>query len=202
MRDLNFSRLNRNFFQTDPVSLAKKLLGKILVRVICNEIISGKIVEVESYLGVNDPACHAYKGKVTNRNKVLYEEAGKAYIYSVYKNYLCFNIVANKKGIPGAVFIRAVEPLEGIDLMKKFRNVNDIKNLCNGPAKLCQAFNITKEFYGEDLTQSKRLFLIKGEDILPNMIVKRKRINIDYAGRAKDWLLRFYIKGNRFISKR
>ncbi len=195
-------RLKRDFFCKDPITLAKKLLGKILVRIIEGKMLTGKIVETESYLGVDDPACHAYRGKITSKNKILYQEPGRVYIYSIYGSYFCFNIVANKKGIPASAFIRAIEPLEGIELMKEFRKTENIKILCNGPAKLCQAFNINKEFYGEDLVISQRLFIVDNEEIPEDRIIKTTRVNIDYAQEAKFWKLRFYIKENKFISKK
>ncbi|MDE5872316.1 MAG: DNA-3-methyladenine glycosylase, partial [Lachnospiraceae bacterium] len=134
------------------------------------------------------------------RTKIQYGEGGFAYVYLIYGMHICINIVTNKKSIPHAILIRALEPLEGIELMKKRRNTDNIKMLCNGPGKLSQAMGITKENYGDDLC-GESLYLEDGIVIPKKQILRSKRINIDYAEEAKDYLWRFTIKDNPYVSK-
>ena len=154
--------LPRSFYARDTVTVAKELLGKKLVRKINNHKISGIITETEAYGHTNDPASHAFRRK-TERNKAMFEEVGKSYVYFTYGMYFCFNIVArNPKIAAGAVLIRAILPEKGLDVMKKNRGKIDEKNLTNGPAKLSQAFDITKKQYGVDLTKDSQLYITNG----------------------------------------
>jgi DNA-3-methyladenine glycosylase len=176
--------------------VAKNLLGKFLVKNMENKKLVVKIVETEAYLGEIDPASHAYKGK-SIRNKIMYEEGGILYIYLIYGKYYCLNIVTERKGKPASVFIRAVEPISGIEEMIKLRKVEDIHKLTNGPGKLCQALGITKEDNGLDI--SKNLIYITEGRREALEIVKSSRVGIK-EGRENLW--RFYIKDNPFVSKR
>jgi DNA-3-methyladenine glycosylase len=154
--------LPRSFYARDTVAVAKGLLGKKLVRKVGNQSISGIITETEAYRHIDDPASHAFRRK-TERNKAMFEEVGRAYIYFTYGMYFCFNIVArNSKTEAGAVLIRAIQPEKGIKIMKKNRGKENEKNLTNGPGKLTQALNITKDQYGIDLTQNTELFITDG----------------------------------------
>lgn len=197
--------IQRSFYESETLEVSKKLLGQILVRETDDGITSGIIVETEAYLGEKDPAAHSYKGK-SDRVRVMYENSGCAYIYLIYGMYQCFNITSGEKGVPEAILIRALEPLDGIDLMQKRRAKNPgstmkIENLCSGPGKLCMAMDIGKPLYGADLTNKKSgLWLESGESIKDCDIIASKRINIDYAGEAKDYLWRFTIRDSRFIS--
>lgn len=200
-------KLNRDFYSRDTVTVAKELLGKILVHHIDGKIIKGRIVETEAYLGLIDKAAHSYGGKKTKRVESLYGFPGTAYIYFIYGMYYCFNIVTEKPGIPEAVLIRGIEPLEGIDNMaiyrfrKEYKDLTNYqkKNLTNGPGKLSMAFNLDKSLDREDLC-GESLYLL--DDKVCNYdIVETSRIGIDYAEEAKDWPLRFYIKNNSFVSK-
>ncbi len=173
-------KLNKKFFNKPTIEVAKALLGCYLIHGKC----VGKIVETEAYLE-NDPASHSFKGK-TSRNKAMFGEAGRAYIYFTYGMHYCFNVVTNKKGIGEAVLIRAVEPLKGIGIMKKRRGVKDVKKLCNGPAKLVQAFNIKKEQNSAFILRGK-LRIEKG--VLPKKIVQTKRIGISKGAKLPH---RFY----------
>ena len=151
--------LPRKFYQRDTVIVAKKLLGKKLVRKIGNKEISGIITETEAYRHEDDPASHAFR-KITDRNKVMFGNVGISYVYFTYGMHYCFNIVAKKSKVPaGAVLIRAIEPDKGIKKMQENRSLKDIKNLTNGPAKLTQALNITKEHYGIDLTRKSEIYI-------------------------------------------
>lgn len=188
--------LPRSFYARDTKEVAKDLLGKILVRKLAEGTIKGKIVETEAYYGEEDPASHAFRGK-TERAKIMWGMPGTVYIYLIYGMYYLFNIVTEKKGKAGAVLIRALEPQEGIGLMKKMRKTDEIKNLTNGPGKLTQAFVITNKKHKQDLLSGS---LIIEEGVREEFeIISTTRIGVNAGGQAK---LRFYIKGNEFVSKR
>jgi len=149
--------LPRSFYERDPAVVARELLGKVLIRRLASQVLSGKIVETEAYYGENDPASKAYKGRKTF-NEPMFREVGRTFIYMVHGNWL-LNIVAHPKGEVGAVLIRALEPLQGIDAMKKNRGTADLKGLTNGPGRLARALAITKELNGVDVTDEKALSL-------------------------------------------
>lgn len=193
---LNGKKLNQKFYLQPTLKIARELLGKIIVRRLEDNILAGKIVETEAYIGEDDPACHAYGG-ITPRNKVMYLSGGHAYVYFTYGMHYCFNVVTEKEGFPAAVLIRAVEPIMGIELMKKFRNTNDINNLTNGPAKFCQAFQIDKRLNGASLLEDE-IFIIEPTNTETFKIVRTPRIGIK-QGLDKKW--RFFILGNPFVSK-
>lgn len=193
-------KINRNFYNRDGLTVSEELLGKTLVHITEEGITKGKIVEVEAYMGAQDKAAHSYGNLRSERTKIQYGEGGYAYVYLIYGMHICMNIVANRETIPEAILIRALEPLEGIDLMKKRRKTDNIKLLCNGPGKLSQAMGITKENYGDDLC-GETLYLEDGIVIPKSKILKSKRINIDYAEEARDYLWRFTIKDNPYVSK-
>ena len=198
------NKIECNFYKQDALSLGKLLLGKILVRNKDGIVTAGKIVETEAYFGVNDKGSHAFGGKKTDRNSIMFEAGGVAYIYQIYGMYYCLNVVTGDKNHPEAVLIRALEPVSGIDLMKDRRNLKDsviIKNLSNGPGKLCIAMDLDKTLNGISLCGDE-LFLSNPNEKEEFDIVETKRINIDYAEEAKNFLWRFYIKGNKYISKK
>lgn len=181
-------RLERDFFARDTVIVAKDLLGKLLVRKIGRTLLSGIITETEAYRHKDDAASHAHR-KMTERNKAMFGRVGHAYVYFTYGMYHCFNVVARSERFEaGAVLIRAVKPIEGVDIMQRNRNVSDVKILANGPAKLAMAFDITKRQYGEDLTSSKSIFIARG---VPNSqkIIASTRIGIMQAT-DKKWNFR------------
>ncbi len=199
-------KLNRNFYNRDTLIVAKELLGKVLVHEVNGMRISARIVEVEAYMGTADKAAHSYGGKRTPRVEPMYGMAGFAYVYFIYGMYYCFNVVTQEEGRAEAVLIRALEPIEGLDSMiynrfkKKYEDLNryQIKNLVNGPGKLCNAMLIDKTLNKEDLC-GNRLYIVEGED--SNFTIKSaKRVGIDYAEEAKDYLWRFYIEGNPNVS--
>ncbi len=175
------------------------MLGKILVTETGEGKTSGKIVEVEAYTGINDPASHTYKGKRTPRTEIIYQEGGRVYVYSIYGIHICFNVVVNKKDIPECVFIRALQPGEGIEIMQKRRKTDSLKGLTSGPARLTQALGIEMGFYGESLA-GDRIYIVEGNSIPVEKVGRSARVNIDYAGEAKAWLYRYYILGNPFLS--
>lgn len=193
-------KIERDFYNRDTLIVAEEILGKTLVHVTKEGITKGKIVEVEAYIGPKDKAAHSYNNLYSERTKIQYGEAGYAYIYLIYGMHNCMNIVTNKASLPESILIRAIEPLEGIEIMKQRRKTENIKILCNGPGKLSQAMGITKEHYGADLCGDV-LYLEEGTSLQKEQILKTKRINIDYAGEAKDYLWRFVIKNNPYVSK-
>lgn len=197
-------RLDREFYIQDAVSAAKNLLGKLLIREIEDELIITKIVETEAYLGAEDKASHAFANNRTERTKVMFKEGGYAYIYLIYGMHYLFNIVTGKENSPEAVLIRALEPLEGLDLLKKNRKIKSDKlaDLTNGPGKLTQALNIDKSFNNYDLVEGDKLYLGEDSENMESPLIKSaKRINIDYAEEYKDKEWRFYINDSLFLSK-
>lgn len=199
-------KLSRNFYDRDTITVSKELLGKYLVHNINGEELIGRIVEVEAYKGPIDKAAHSYNRK-TDRNKVMYGPSGHAYVFSIYGMYYCMNVVTEKIGMPCAVLIRALEPISGIESMSEYRynksintlSKNELKNLTNGPGKLCIAMGIAKSNYGDDLLGDS-LYIAEGDNEKFD-IVTTKRINIDYAEEAIHFPWRFYIKGNPYVSK-
>ncbi|MEP7103379.1 MAG: DNA-3-methyladenine glycosylase [Candidatus Dojkabacteria bacterium] len=195
--------LNQSFYNRNAIRLAPELLGKVLVRNLNGQIISGRIVEVEAYLANQDEAAHAFKGE-TKRNKSLFSKPGNSYIYSIHTHF-CLDVVAE---VPTSVLIRALEPIDGIDKMKELRNLSaealakaDEKSLTSGPGKLCKALGITKELDGIDLTSEKSEIYIMDDGFkLPeSKIIKTKRVGIS---KAKEFDYRFYIKENKFVSRK
>jgi DNA-3-methyladenine glycosylase len=189
--------LTRVFYTRDTVKVAPDLLGKFLVRVTDEGKMVSRIVEVEAYRGADDPASHAFRG-LTPRNAPMYGEAGHAYIYFTYGNHYCLNITAQRAGTPGAVLLRAIQPLEGVRLMMRFRpNVPDVE-LTNGPGKLTKALAIDKSLNEQDMTTCSPLFVTdpgRGDF----EIWCSTRIGIR-DGQDKRW--RFYIKANPYVSRR
>ena len=193
-----YKPLQRKFYLRDTITVAKELLGKVIIRKVGKQILTAKIVETEAYFGDHDPASHAYQ-KITERNKIMYDKGGMVYVYFIYGNYYCFNIVTEEKGLGNAVLIRAVEPLEGIDSMKIFRGV--VKNtyeLTNGPAKLCLALNIDKKLYGEDVTKTGNIYISNPlrEENFEIITTKRVGLNVGI-----DFPYRFFIKDNMYVTK-
>jgi DNA-3-methyladenine glycosylase len=194
-----FERLPRAFFSRDTVEVGKDLLGRYLIKKTSKGNIIGKIIEIEAYLGTNDKASHAYNYKKTEKTQVMYMKPGTFYVYFIYGVYFCLNVITEPIDNPCAIFIRKVNPIEGIDLMLENRPVKigkNHKNLVDGPSKLCMAFNITKEKYnGKDsCVETSKLYFAQGEKIDDKKITLNKRIGIDYAEEDKDRLLRFTLE--------
>ncbi len=188
-------KLSRDFYQRATLTVARELPGKIFV--FKNKIrLSGRIVEAEAYIGQDDPACHARFGP-TKRNKVMFGPGGFTYIYFIYGMYNMLNFVTEKEGFPAASLIRAMEPLDGLSIMHKNRNTDKVDNLTSGPGKLCSAFGLTTEHSGIDMTGE--IIYLEDDGYKPDKIVSSERIGIS-DGRDKRW--RFYINGNKFVSKR
>lgn len=182
--------LNSSFYARSTELVAESLLGKTLVRLIVNtsgklERLSGMIIETEAYGFKNDPASHAYRG-LTSRNAAMYGEVGRAYVYFIYGSQYCVNVSARSNELgAGAVLIRALKPLEGIDIMKSLRKTDHFLSLTSGPGKLTQALSITNVLNGEDMTDSNSRLHIE-EGVNPVAIVTTKRIGISQAV-DKEW---------------
>lgn len=196
------SKLPREFYtRTNVLTIARDLLGKLLVVPAADGTrVSGMIVETEAYRGPLDRASHAYGGKRTKRTETMYGAGGTVYIFFVYGMYNQFNIVTNGEDVPHAILIRALQPIEGIELMRRRRHGQPDHNLTNGPGKLCIAMGIDRRFDRADLLGSK-VWLETGEKIFPRQIASGPRIGIDYAQGWADKPWRFWIKDNRFVSR-
>jgi DNA-3-methyladenine glycosylase len=200
--------LDREFYNRDSLIVARELLGKVLVHEIHGIMVSAKIVETEAYMGITDRAAHSYGGKRTPRVEVMYGRPGYAYVFMIYGRYYCFNIVTREEGNPQAVLIRAGEPIRGHNFMAQNRfkktykqlTKSQIMGLTNGPGKFCKALLIDKFLNGEDLCSNK-LYVEDGENEKFS-IISSKRIGIDYAEEAADYPWRFYIRGNKYISRK
>lgn len=198
---VQFTPLKKSFYTQDAVTVAKGLLGTYLCHKTEKGVICGKIVETEAYMGTEDKAAHSYSGKPTDRTRVMFCEGGLSYVYLIYGMHCCFNVVCNKENTPQAVLIRALEPVSGIEIMRENRKTEKLKLLTNGPGKLAQALSIDRACNGLDLATSP-LFIAEGKEPSLVEIVSSKRVNIDYAEEAKDFLYRFTIKENPFVSKK
>jgi len=181
-------KLPRSFYDRDTIVVARELLGKILVHTVNGIERAGKIVETEAYLGPHDLAAHSARG-MTERNKVMFGPPGYAYVYFIYGMYFCMNVVTEREGHASAVLLRALEP---------------VKNLAGrtcGPGLLCRAMEIDRRLNGHDLL-SDNFFITEPESAETFSIIKRPRIGVDYAKHWAKRHLRFYIKGNAFVSRR
>ncbi len=198
-----FMPLSREFYARYTPTVARELLGHLLVRKLpTGETLCGRIVETEAYHGTEDSACHAHLGR-TSRTNIMFGEAGYAYVYLIYGMYDMLNIVTETVGFPAAVLVRAVEPLEGMELMQLNRGNVRGKNLTNGPGKLCRAMAITRALKGEDMVNGDVLWVEAGETVPDDQIVTAPRVGIDYATPedvARPW--RFYERGNLWVSKK
>ncbi len=191
-----YKQLPLDFYRQDTFALVPKILGKVLVRRIGKSILAGRIVEVEAYVG-SDPASHAANG-MTQRNKVMFEAGGVAYVYFTYGMHFCFNIVTEREGFPAALLVRALEPLEGIGEMKRRRGTDVLRNLTNGPAKLCQAMGIDRSCNGLKLDGRDLFILDDGLEINMSDVLSSTRIGISVA---TDRRWRFFLKNNNFVSR-
>lgn len=202
-------KFNREFYNRDSVTVAKELLGKYLVHVVEGEKLIGKIAEVEAYMGPTDKAAHSYNNRRTERNEIMYGGPGYSYVYIIYGMYNCMNVVVEEPEKPQAILIRALEPVEGMESMSKFRYEKELEQLTkreklgltSGPGKLCRALNIDRSHNGLDLCGDE-LYILHDDNEESFEIVATTRINIDYAEEAKDFLWRFYIKNNPYVSKK
>jgi len=195
-------KLPREFYTRSNVLLvARELLGKLLV--VPHESgrrVSGMIVEVEAYRGPEDRASHAYGGRRTRRTETMYQDGGVAYVYFVYGMYNQFNVVTNAPDIPHAILVRALEPVEGLEIMRTRRHLQPDRNLTNGPGKLCIALGIDRQLDKADLL-GRRVWIEDYLKVSRGRILKGPRVGIDYAGEWVTTPWRFWIKGNLYVSK-
>jgi DNA-3-methyladenine glycosylase len=180
-------KLPRTFYDRDTIVVAHELLGKHLVHVVAGVERIGRIVEVEAYLGPHDLAAHSARG-LTQRTRIMFGPPGHAYVYLIYGMHWCMNVVTQAEGMASAVLLRAVEPVKNIEARTQ------------GPALLCKAMGIDGRLNGHDLLDEE-LFVARPAKEEPIRIVKRPRIGVDYAGHWARRLLRFYIRGNPYVSR-
>jgi DNA-3-methyladenine glycosylase len=195
-------KLSIEFYsRTDVLEVAADLLGKIIVTKFNGALTAARIVETEAYRAVTDRASHAYNGRRTARNEAMYGAPGISYVYICYGMHHLFNVVTNKEGVPDAVLVRAVEPLEGIDTMLQRTKKRSLDHsLTKGPGNAAKALGIFKEHSGISLL-GKTLYLADDGFFLPLPTMgTSKRIGIDNAGEAAAWPWRFYVKGNKYVS--
>jgi len=194
--------LSRGFYDRDPRRVSRELLGKLLVRKEAKQLRTARIVEVEAYLGANDPAAHSFAGR-TPRNAVLFGPPGYAYVYFIYGNHYCLNVSCLPDGVAGGILFRAVEPLTGIEEMARLRNVSinsprDLRKLTSGPGRLAEAFGITRERDNDkDLTNASSDLFIADDGYRVRRILTTPRIGITKAAERP---LRYIIAGNEFVS--
>ncbi len=197
-------KLPREFYtRSDVLEVARDLLGKKLVVPNRNgKRVAGIIVETEAYRGPKDRASHAWNGRRTNRTETMYRIGGTAYVYFVYGMYNQFNVVTNLENVPHAILVRALEPLEGLDVMKRRRQGRSEYELTSGPGRLCIAMGIDRRLDKEDLVRGDRVWIEDAPAISPRQIARGPRIGIDYAEEwvTKPW--RFWVRDNPFVSKR
>lgn len=204
MTTLNLQKkLPKKFYQRELHTIAKELLGKIFVKIHDEKILAGKIVEVEAYDGRVDQASHSFNGK-TKRNEVMFGGGGFLYVYFTYGMHFCANVVTGKLNEGTAILLRAIEPLEGVELMAMNRygktkiSEKEKINLANGPGKICSAFAMARKENGTDLC-SDSIFILNSKKIKPDEIAEVTRIGIK---KSVDLPWRYYIKNNPFVSKK
>jgi DNA-3-methyladenine glycosylase len=194
-------RLKRDFFARDTLAVARELVGQRLVRVLDGERLAGRIVEVEAYVGEDDQASHASCGP-TRRNAPMYGPPGHAYVYFIYGMHHCFNVVAEREGCPAAVLIRALEPLQAVEVMRARRGgVPDLR-LTSGPARLCHALGIDRRFDGADLCAPDALLFLEEDAAVPDEAVATgPRIGVrgDEVAVVIPW--RFYVRDSQHVSR-
>jgi DNA-3-methyladenine glycosylase len=193
--------LSRSFFARSTRTVARELLGCLLVRQFDGVRLSGKIVEAEAYIGEEDLACHAKAGR-TSRTEVMYGAAGFAYVYFTYGMHWMLNVVTEQEGYPAAVLLRAIQPIEGIEVMRKLRGGKNDPLLCSGPARLTQAMNITRSENGLDLCQTKSgLWIERSESFGTDETADSPRVGLGQTPEpwfSKPW--RYFVKNNPFVS--
>ncbi|RKX32643.1 MAG: DNA-3-methyladenine glycosylase [Candidatus Zixiibacteriota bacterium] len=193
---LTARKLNREFYLRPTLDVARDLIGKYLVFKTGGKVLSARLVEVEAYIGENDPACHAAVGR-TDRNGVMYGPGGYSYVYFIYGMYHCLNVVTENEGFPAAVLIRGAEPVEGVEIMlSQFDNKKN-NGLTSGPGKLCKAFGLSRKHNGLDLVGD--ILFIEDRGFRPARIENSSRIGIKKAVEKK-W--RFYEAGSNYVSIR
>jgi DNA-3-methyladenine glycosylase len=196
----DMSRLNRAFYARDTLTVARELLGQKLVRARAGQRVSGRIVEAEAYVGQDDAACHASRGR-TARNAVMFGPAGHAYVYFVYGMHYCFNIVTEVEGFAAAVLVRALQPVEGLEIMRSHRLGRSDEELTSGPAKLCSALAIDRALNGADLVTGDELWVEEGDPIPDPWVSTGVRIGVRGDTRALTVPWRFWVRDSPYVSR-
>jgi DNA-3-methyladenine glycosylase len=195
------AKLPRDFYLQDTVTIARALLGCTLWRRRRRELLAARLVETEAYLGANDAASHARRGLRSPRNESMYLEGGHAYVYFTYGMHWCLNVVTQETDIAEAVLLRAAEPLQGIESMRKRRpKAKRDFDLMNGPGKLCSALDIDRRLDGEPLDGDRLFITARESDVDESEIAVSARVGVEGAVEAAHWPLRFYLRGNRHVS--
>jgi len=195
-------QLDRDFFARDTLTVARELLGQRLVRMVDGERLSGRIVEVEAYIGEKDRASHARSGR-TARNEAMYGPAGHAYVYFIYGMHHCLNVVTEAPGFPAAVLLRALEPVEGLERMRELRGGVRERPLTSGPARLCQALAIGRALNGADLCASGAILFVEAADGVQDAHIQagpRVGVRGDDAALQAPW--RFFLQGSPYVSRK
>jgi DNA-3-methyladenine glycosylase len=194
-------KLDRSFYFHDTVSVARALLGCVLWRQIDGELMAARIVETEAYLGANDSASHARRGLRSERNASMYLEGGHAYVYFTYGMHHCINIVTQEEGLAEAVLLRAAQPLEGVEAIRRRRpKVKREFDLMNGPGKICSALAIDRALDGTRLDGDELYLTERDITIADDDIAVSARIGVENSGEAAEWPLRFFLRANRYVS--
>lgn len=197
-----FRPLPRSFYRRPADVVAPELLGRFLVRRDGGSRVVLRLVEVEAYLGADDPASHAFRGR-TARNAAMFLRGGHAYVYFVYGMHFCLNVVTGEEGVAHAVLLRAAEVVDGVETVARRRGVDAgvaPRLLAGGPARLCQALGVDRSFDGASLARGE-LTLRAGVPLPPSAIARTARIGVDYAGDAANWPLRFAVAGSGAVSR-
>jgi len=196
------NKLLRSFYnRSDVLVIAQELLGKTLCTKINQQVCKAKITEVEAYCGRTDEGCHAYPNKRTKRTEIMYSEGGYAYIYLCYGIHTMFNIVTNVEGLANCILVRAIEPIEGIDLMQQRRSLKKASyQIGRGPGCVGQAMGMQLNLYGTDLL-SDIIWIESASDLKPKEIGVSARIGMNFDGPDKDLPWRFFMKDNLWVSK-
>ncbi|MCX2574484.1 DNA-3-methyladenine glycosylase [Pedobacter sandarakinus] len=190
------------FRQDNVIALAKDLLGKVLYSKVYGEVTAGVIVETEAYFGIKDKASHAYAGRRTARTETMYSLGGVAYVYLCYGMHNLFNVVSGRNDDPQAILIRAIEPLVGLDIMERRRGMAVSKPaITAGPGSISKALGIDRTCNGHDLTGDKIWIADEGIKYPDSEIVKCPRVGIAYAQEHALLPLRFFVRGNKYVSK-
>ena len=194
-------KLPRDFYFQDTVTVARALLGCILWRRIGRTLLAARLVETEAYLGANDMASHARRGLRSPRNESMYLAGGHAYVYFTYGMHWCMNVVTQEADVAEAVLLRGAEPVRGIESMRKRRpKAKRDRDLTNGPGKLCAALSIDENLDGVPL--DGHLLWVEEGGVPEGEIAVSPRIGVDYSGDSACWPLRFFVRGNEYVSRR
>ena len=195
--DVPLIPLARDFYDRSPAIVAEQLLGKAIVRKTDNQLLGGLIVETEAYLSADDPASHSFRGS-SKRNRSMFAQAGTLYVYTIHAKY-CLNAVTEAEGVGSAVLVRAIEPVWSIDRLRENRGKEDLRQLCRGPAMLCQAMQVDLKDDGLDLCDGGALWIADAGIDVQTSVLRSGRIGIS---QGTEMLLRFFVDGNRYVSGR